>query len=48
MSVSQPSDKLLEIQQCAHSLLQMQSLTVSGHAFLGKTIHCAIGHTQLS
>ena len=47
MSVFLPSDKLNEIQQMAHSLLQNQSVTVHDIMFiLGKNTFFASGHTQ--
>ena len=48
MSVSLPSNKLLEIQHWTHSLLHRQS--VKGHQviyFLGKTTLGPIGQAQL-
>ena len=48
MLVSQTSDKLLEIQQFAHSLLQMQSVTFCQViSFLGKNTFCANGHAKI-
>ena len=48
MSVSLPSDKLLEILKLAHSLLQRQPVAVhQDMSFLGKTAFCAYGHAQL-
>ena len=48
MSVSLPPDKLADIQQLAHSLLQTQTVTVHWvMSFLGKTIFCASGHSPL-
>ena len=48
MSVSFLSDKLLQIQQLAHPLLQMQPVTVHQViSSLGKTTFCANGHAQL-
>ena len=48
MSISLPSDKLLEIQHLVHSLLQKQPVTVHWIiSFLGKTNFCANGHAQL-
>ena len=42
-----PSEKLLEIQQLAHDLLQRKSVKVYWvMSFLGKTTFCASGHTQ--
>ena len=48
MSVSLPSDKLVEIQQLVHSLLQRQPLTVHQvMSILGNTTICNSGHVQL-
>ena len=48
ISLSLPSDKLLEIQQLAHSLLQRQPVAVhQAMSFLGKAIFCANGLAQL-
>ena len=48
MSVSLPSDKLIEIQHLAHSLLPRQPITVHHvMTFLSKSNFWAKGHTQL-
>ena len=47
MSVSLASEKLLEIQQLAYSLLERQPVTLNEvMSFLGKTTFCANGHAQ--
>ena len=48
MPVSLPLDKLTEIQHLAHSLLQMEPVTVHQvMSFLGKITFCGNGHAQL-
>ena len=48
MSVSLPSDKLADIQQLAHFLLQTPHVTVHKvMSFLGKANFCTNGHSQL-
>ena len=48
MSESLPSDKLLEIKQLPHCLLQRQPVTFHQvMSFWSKTTFCANGHAQL-
>ena len=48
ISVSVPSDELLEIHLLAHSLLQRQPVTVHNvMSFLGKMTFCVDRHTQI-
>ena len=47
VSVSKPSDKVLEIEQLGHSLLQIQPVSPSGLVFLGETNFCTNRYSQL-